>query len=51
MPRNGHLNGSHAGGQKRVFLDSENGISRFPDFGLCKGQADSHLQLLHHKLA
>ena len=28
---------------KRGILDSENGISRFPDLGLCKGWTDSQL--------
>ena len=38
MPENGHLNGSQNGVERVFFVDSENGIPRFPDFGLCRGR-------------
>ena len=41
MPRNDHLNSSHAGGQKGHFWTLKMEFPGFPGFGLCKGWADS----------
>ena len=34
---------SMLGGQKGIFLDSENGLPGLLDFGLCKGRDDSQI--------
>ena len=43
MPRNGHLDRSHAEGQKGYFWTPKMEFPGFPDFGLCKGRADSQM--------
>ena len=42
MPQNGHLNGSHARGQKFFFfLTPKMEFPGFPGFGLCRGRRGS----------
>ena len=41
MPRNGHLNRSHAEGQKGIFGLRQWNFQVFLILGLCKGRADS----------
>ena len=41
IPRNGHLNESHAGGRKGYFWTLKMEFPGFLDFGLCKGRANS----------
>ena len=50
MPRNGGLNGSHAGGQKGYSWTLKMEFPGFPDFGLCKGRAGSQPKGVHTDL-